>query len=82
VAARGDPNLRDPPAAASFRYAGRQHWDAIAKGLRPVYTAPTEQAAQARFDEFTQAWGDKYPAIIRLWNKRLGGVRALPGLRR
>jgi transposase-like protein len=29
----------------SFRYAGRQHWDAIAKALRPVYTAPTEAAA-------------------------------------
>jgi transposase-like protein len=22
----------------SFRYAGRQHWDAIAKALKPVYT--------------------------------------------
>jgi putative transposase len=52
---------------ASFRYAGRQHWDAIAKALRPVYTAATEAAAQARFDEFADAWGSKYPAIIRLW---------------
>ncbi|WP_406078623.1 IS256 family transposase [Micromonospora sp. NBC_00858] len=52
---------------ASFRYAGRQHWDAIAKALRPVYTAPTEAAAQARFDEFAEAWGGRYPAIIRLW---------------
>jgi putative transposase len=52
----------------SFRYAGRQHYDAIAKALRPVYTAPTEAAAKARFEEFTQAWGDKYPAIIRLWH--------------
>src|SRR5215212_8524805 len=51
----------------SFRYAGRQHWDAIAKALRPVYTAATEAAARARFEEFTQAWGEKYPAIIRLW---------------
>jgi transposase-like protein len=51
----------------SFRYAGRQHWDAIAKALRPVYTAPTEAAAKARFDEFAQAWGDRYPAIVRLW---------------
>jgi transposase-like protein len=25
----------------SFRYAGRQHYDAIAKALRPIYTAPT-----------------------------------------
>src|SRR5689334_847029 len=51
----------------SFRYAGRQHWDAIAKALRPVYTAPTEAAAKERFGEFTQAWGERYPAIVRLW---------------
>jgi putative transposase len=35
--------------------------------LRPVYTAPTEAAAKARFDEFADVWGQKYPAIIRLW---------------
>jgi transposase-like protein len=51
----------------SFRYAGRQHWDAIAKALRPVYTAATEAAAKARFDEFAEAWGARYPAVIRLW---------------
>jgi len=51
----------------SFRYAGRQHYDAIAKALRPVYTAPTEAAAAERFLEFAQAWGEKYPAIVRLW---------------
>jgi putative transposase len=53
----------------SFRYAGRQHWDAIAKALRPVYTAPTEAAAKERFAEFTQAWGGKYPAVVRLWER-------------
>jgi putative transposase len=53
----------------SFRYAGRQHWDAIAKGLRPVYTAPTEAAAMERFIEFTEAWGQRYPAIVRLWEQ-------------
>jgi transposase-like protein len=58
----------DPPAQGLVRYAGRQHWDAIAKALRPVYTAATEQAAKARFDEFTEAWGTRYPAIIRLWH--------------
>jgi transposase-like protein len=51
----------------SFRYAGRQHYDAIAKALRPVYTAATEAAAKARFDEFAEAWVDRYPAIVRLW---------------
>jgi putative transposase len=53
----------------SFRYAGRQHWDAIAKALRPVYTAPTEAAARERFSEFTEAWGGRYPAIVRLWER-------------
>ncbi|WP_432644251.1 IS256 family transposase [Nocardia cyriacigeorgica] len=52
---------------ASFRYAARQHWDAIAKALKPVYTAPTESAALERFYEFTEAWGGKYPAIVKLW---------------
>jgi putative transposase len=52
---------------ASFRYAARQHWDAIARALKPVYTAPTEAAATERFLEFAETWGSKYPAIIRLW---------------
>jgi putative transposase len=52
----------------SFRYAGRQHWDAIAKALRPLYTAPTEAAARERFVEFADAWGGRYPAIVRLWD--------------
>jgi putative transposase len=51
----------------SFRYAGRQHRDAIAKALKPVYTAPSEAAAKERFVEFAEQWGQKYPAIIRLW---------------
>lgn len=52
---------------ASFRYAARQDWDALARALRPVYTAPTEAAALERFLEFQELWGRKYPAIIRLW---------------
>ncbi|WP_443033149.1 IS256 family transposase [Streptomyces sp. A1-5] len=52
---------------ASFRYAARQDWDKIAKALKPVYTAPTEDAATTRFLEFTETWGEKYPAIVRLW---------------
>ncbi len=51
----------------SFRYASRQDWDAIAKALKPVYTAPTESAALERWLEFAEAWGAKYPAIVRLW---------------
>jgi uncharacterized protein YraI len=65
----------------SFRYAGRQHWAAIAAALKPVYTAATEPAAQERFAEFVEAWGTRYPAIVRLWQAALGRVRAVPELR-
>jgi putative transposase len=53
----------------TFRLAGRQHWDRIAKDLRSVYTAPTEAAAKERFVEFTGAWGERYPGIVRLWEQ-------------
>jgi len=51
----------------TFRLASRKYWDAMAKDLRPVYTAATEQAAKERFGEFAEQWGDRYPAIVRLW---------------
>jgi putative transposase len=51
----------------SFKYASRHDWDAIAKALKPVYTAPTEAAAEQRFLEFAETWSSKYPAIVRLW---------------
>jgi putative transposase len=51
----------------SFRYASRRDWAAIAKDLRPVYTAATETAALERLTEFAERWEARYPAIIRLW---------------
>jgi len=51
----------------TFRYAGRQDRDRMAKDLRPVYTAPTAAAAEARFAEFADTWGARYPAVVRLW---------------
>ena len=52
----------------SFRYAARQDWDKVAKALKPVYTAPGEDAATERFLEFQESWGRKYPAIVKLWS--------------
>jgi transposase-like protein len=51
----------------SFRYASRRDWDAISRGLKPVYTAASETAAAAAFDTFAEAWRAKYPAIVKLW---------------
>ena len=51
----------------SFRYASRRDWTAIAKDLKPIYTAPTEAAALERLAEFAGRWESRYPAIVKLW---------------
>ena len=52
---------------ASFRYASRRDWSAIARDLKPIYTAPTEAAALERLADFAGTWEAKYPAIVKLW---------------
>jgi len=52
----------------TFRLASRRDWDAMAKDLRPVYTAINEADAQVRLDEFHDKWGDRYPAIRTSWS--------------
>ena len=52
----------------TFRLASRRDWDAMAKDLRPVYTAINEADAKTLLDEFHDKWGDRYPAIRNLWS--------------
>ena len=51
----------------SFRYASYADRKKLAAAMRPIYTAVNEHDAKERFVEFTEIWGDKYPAIVRLW---------------
>jgi putative transposase len=54
---------------------------AVAAGLRGVYTAESEQAAKQRLDEFEQAWGARFPMIVRSWRtnwQTLTGFLAFP----
>jgi putative transposase len=51
----------------SFRYLPRQHWDALRRDLKPIYTAPTAAAAEAALDHLNDRWGSQYPALIRMW---------------
>lgn len=51
----------------TFRLVSRQHWDRMAKDLRPVYTAINEAEAKERFGEFAETWCEQFPAIRSLW---------------
>ena len=37
--------------------------------MREIYTAPTVEAAEARFAEFAETWRDRYPAMIATWER-------------
>jgi transposase-like protein len=52
---------------ASLRYASRKYWAPLARDLRLIYTAPDQDAAAAALEDLAAAWGDRYPAIIKLW---------------
>lgn len=60
-------DLCHPSIRGTFRYAGRQHRDAIAKAIKPIYTAPTAAAVNSALDAFDAEWGHRYPAAIGLW---------------
>jgi transposase-like protein len=53
----------------SLRYTARADYKAITTDLRKVYTAATVDAAEARWLEFDETWGAKYPAIIGVWER-------------
>jgi putative transposase len=56
----------------TFRYAARQDWDAMARDLKPIYTAVNAEQAEARMDEFAEKWNGKYPAAVKLWRSAWG----------
>ena len=52
----------------TFRLTSRKYWDALKHDIKPIYTAVNAQAARAAFDDLADKWGERYPAVIRLWD--------------
>jgi putative transposase len=52
----------------SFKFASKRDWPALAKDLRPIYTAVNEADAAERLSDFDDKWGPQYPAIKNLWD--------------
>ncbi|MFF3869939.1 IS256 family transposase [Micromonospora sp. NPDC001898] len=52
----------------TFRLTSRRYWDELKRDVKPIYTAVNATAARAAFDDLADKWGDRYPAVIRLWD--------------
>jgi putative transposase len=52
----------------SMQFAKWKERKALAKALRPIYSAASAEASAAEFDAFKQGpWGEKYPAVTASW---------------
>ena len=54
----------------SLDYASRKDRKALAAAIKPIYTAPSAEAAQAELDAFEHGdWGKKFPTVVASWRR-------------
>jgi putative transposase len=54
----------------SLDYAGWKDRKALAAALRPIYAAPSAEAAEAALDAFEAGeWGRKFPTVVSAWRR-------------
>ena len=55
---------------SSLDYASWKDRKALAAALKPIYTAPSAEAAQAELDAFADGpWGRKFPTVTAAWRR-------------
>jgi putative transposase len=53
---------------AAMRFVSFADRKKVATALKPIYTAPTDQAARLELDAFAAStWGKRYPAAVATW---------------
>ena len=54
----------------SLDFANWKERKPLAKALRPIYAAPSAEAAAASLDDFARgAWGRKFPTVVASWRR-------------
>jgi len=54
----------------SLDYASWKDRKALAAAIKPIYTAPSAEAAQAELDAFEHGqWGAKFPTVVASWRR-------------
>lgn len=56
----------------SIRYVSYKDTKKLLANLKPVYTAPSEDAALAALDDFEKIWGTRYPLVVQSWRRNWG----------
>ena len=54
----------------SLDYASWKDRKALAAAIKPIYTAPSAEAAMAQLEAFSQGpWGEKFPTVAAAWRR-------------
>ena len=54
----------------SLAFASWKDRKALAAALKPIYTAPTAEAAEAALDAFeASVWGKRFPTVVAAWRR-------------
>jgi len=54
----------------SLDFANWKERKALAAALKPIYTAPSAEAAEAELDAFERGpWGEKFPTVVASWRR-------------
>lgn len=54
----------------SMKYVASKNQNAFMADLKPVYRAPTKEAAELTLDELEAKWGSSYPLVINSWRNK------------
>ena len=54
---------------ASLRYVAYDQRKRLAGALKPIYAAPTVEAAETAFAEFKRVHGQRSPGVIAVWER-------------
>jgi putative transposase len=58
------------------RFVSFKDRKAFCAAMRPIYTAPTAQAAELALERFEQLWGARYPMAVVSWRNHWDGLTA------
>ena len=52
-----------------MKYCSYKDRKAVIRALKPIYKAPSVDAAAGALDDFEAEWGNQYPAIVDVWRR-------------
>lgn len=61
----------------SLKYVSHQDKQEFSRDMKPIYQAPTEEAALAALDELKEKWNEEYSLSVSVWERNWDRIRTM-----